>query len=51
MRAGIEYLWRLITDRKCRCVRCGGVVGYIARGGHSRWECATCATGAQPKAV
>lgn len=46
----IEYLYRMLTDKKVHCQRCRELVGYMTRKGHADWLCAECG-GGQPQAL
>lgn len=41
----IEYAYRLFTDKKVRCQRCGTFIGYVVRDGHTAWLCWECGDG------
>ena len=47
--ATVTRFWRMLTDRRVRCVRCGAAIGYVGRWGHRPWVCAACADSDGPE--
>lgn len=39
----LEYIRRLITDKRVDCTICGTKIGYVGAEGHKEWICESCA--------